>query len=67
MPDERRRARNCPSCGGKEVLRGNRIDGWAITVPARQGQVRGMRLAPFSDVCLDCGMVTLYVRIAEAK
>lgn len=67
MPAERRRGRKCPSCGGTAIARGSRVDGWAVVVPPEDEKGRETRLAPFSDVCRDCGMVTLYVRIGEAK
>jgi len=67
MPPERRRERKCPSCGSTALARGKRVDGWAVVVPPEQDKGRETRLAPFSDICRDCGMVTLYVRIGEVK
>lgn len=67
MPEDRRRERRCPSCGGTQLLRARRVDGWSVTVPATEEGPRDVRLAPFADVCYDCGMVTLFVRIADAR
>jgi uncharacterized protein (DUF433 family) len=67
MTKERRRERHCPSCGGKRVVRGTRIDGWAIAVPLKRGEEHPVSLTPFADVCPDCGMITLFVRIGDAR
>ena len=58
---ERRRRRVCPGCGSENLLRGYQATGLRVHV-ARDVEA-GVRV--FSNVCLDCGMVSFFVRKVE--
>ncbi len=64
---ERRKQRRCPSCGGHDLIRG-----WAVgnaTISAlvtREGEVAAP-LTPYADICTDCGMVSLFVRLDDIR
>lgn len=65
MSSERRRARRCPSCDSDSLMRGTRIEGWTIAVPPEGESSATTELPPYADVCRDCGMVSLFVRVGE--
>ena len=62
---ERRRLRNCASCWSDQIVRGTKVEGMAIPLgPGAQNG--GAGTAPvYANVCCECGMVTLFVRISE--
>jgi len=43
------------------------MDGCVVTVSTEGNTARELRLPAFADVCEDCGMVTLFIRVAEAR
>jgi hypothetical protein len=65
MSSERRRTRRCPSCDSDSLMRGTRIEGWTIAVSPEGDSSTAAHLPPYADVCRDCGLVCLFVRVAE--
>jgi|GEM_PF-2917480 len=61
--DRRRRPRRCPSCGGNNVGRGHQVEGIMITLVPASGGAPAVTVPAFSDICRDCGMVMLFVRL----
>jgi ribosomal protein S27AE len=59
---ERRRQRQCPSCGTASVLRGCRVPGVQIQVLTDDGQKRSAPIGLYSDVCMECGLTHFYAR-----
>jgi len=64
---ERRRARRCPSCGGANIMRGMQIEGVQIPLVRATEEGPAVAVPAYSDICGECGMVTLYVRVGEQK
>lgn len=62
---ERRRHRQCPSCGGTSMIRGCRVPGVQLQVVAPDGERRSDLIGLYSDVCVDCGLTSFYARRAE--
>jgi predicted RNA-binding Zn-ribbon protein involved in translation (DUF1610 family) len=62
----RRRPRVCPSCGGDTIVRGEQVEGVSVSVSPTSEAGPGASMPAYSDVCHDCGMVMLYVRVGEA-
>ena len=62
---ERRRKRQCPSCGGEGIIRGCRVPGVQLQVITSEGERRSGEIALYSDVCIDCGLTSFYARRAE--
>ena len=63
MPEERRRPRKCPSCGGDKILRGWQVPGIEVqrVPPSEAGPA--VLAEVYSDYCQECGMVLLYTRL----
>jgi hypothetical protein len=62
---ERRRRRTCPSCRGTNVIRGPKVGGLAIPLPHTGEGGKTLTADAYADVCYDCGMVTMFVRLSE--
>jgi hypothetical protein len=58
---ERRRQRSCPSCGASRLTRGRQTSG--LMVHMTDSVIEGVRV--FADCCLECGLVSFYVRLGE--
>jgi len=65
--NERRRFRTCHSCWSDRVIRSSRVDGVTVSVGplVPDGPVATAPL--YANVCRECGMVMLFVRLAEAE
>ncbi|MFB3880912.1 MAG: hypothetical protein ACE149_06595 [Armatimonadota bacterium] len=60
---ERRRRRQCPSCGGDRIVRGGLVEGVRVML-APQTEISEQLVSPvYSDTCGDCGMVMLFARV----
>lgn len=64
---ERRRPRTCPSCGGDLIVRGPQVEGVAVQLAPATEEGPGVSVPAYSDVCYDCGMVCLFVRVSHTK
>ncbi len=64
-PQDRRRQRRCPSCGGLSMIRGCRVPGVQLQIVSQQGEHRSGPIALYSDVCMDCGLTSFYARRGE--
>jgi hypothetical protein len=62
---ERRRQRQCPSCGATGLVRGCRVPGVQIQVVTDDGQQRSGLIGIYSDVCVECGLTSFYARRDE--
>jgi hypothetical protein len=62
---DRRRPRTCPGCGGGNILRGSRVEGVSISLVPPTEDSDAVVVPAYSDVCYDCGMVTLFARIGH--
>ena len=62
---ERRRQRQCPSCGAPGMIRGCRVPGVQIQVVTDDGQQRSGLIGLYSDVCMECGLTHFYARRRE--
>ena len=62
---ERRRQRQCPSCGATGLVRGCRVPGVQIQVVTDDGQQRSGLIEIYSDVCVECGLTSFYARRDE--
>jgi len=58
---ERRRQRSCPTCGATRLIRGWQTSG--LMVHMTDSVTEGVRV--FADCCLECGLVSFYVRFGE--
>ena len=67
MPKERRRSRKCPSCGGESIVRGSEVQGIGVTVTPQTEVSSAVTLPAYSDICYDCGLVSLFVRVGKFK
>ena len=63
---ERRRERRCPSCRGANVMRGPQVGGVVVPLPHASEGRQPVTTDAYADVCYDCGMVTMFVRLSEA-
>jgi hypothetical protein len=63
VPKERRRRRRCPSCGGEKITRGREVDGLLVTLVPQTEVSEAVDVPVYSDVCGECGLVTLFARI----
>ncbi len=63
--DERRRKRQCPSCGGTGMIRGCKVPGVQLQVVAEEGKHRSGLIDLYSDLCVDCGLTSFYARRPE--
>ena len=63
---ERRRERRCPSCGRDNVVRGPKVEGVAVPLPHASEGGNPVTTDAYADVCYDCGMVTMFVRLSES-
>jgi hypothetical protein len=66
VPTERRRARTCPSCGGSNIVRGREVEGLSICLVPATEESPEVTLPAYSDICYECGLVSLFVRIGHA-
>ena len=64
---ERRRPRLCPSCRGERIIRGPMVEGMSVSLAPATEEGPAVCVPVYSDICGDCGMVTLFVRVREAK
>ncbi len=62
---ERRRKRQCPSCGGSSMLRGCRVPGVQLQIVREDSGRRSGLISLYSDVCVDCGLTSFYARRGE--
>jgi hypothetical protein len=62
---ERRRRRRCPSCGGEKMTRGREVEGVLVKLASPAEDSEEVAVPAYSDVCGECGLVTLFVRIGE--
>ena len=62
---ERRRQRQCPSCGAASMIRGCRVPGVQIQVVTDDGEQRSAPIGLYSDVCMECGLTNFYARRTE--
>jgi hypothetical protein len=62
---ERRRKRQCPSCGGTSLIRACRVPGVQLQIVREDSGQRSGLIALYSDVCIDCGLTSFYARRAE--
>jgi len=62
---ERRRQRECPSCGGTGMIRGCRVPGVELQIVAHGSGHRSGPIHLYSDVCMDCGLTSFYARRPE--
>jgi hypothetical protein len=67
MSAERRRNRNCPSCGGTNLRRESRVPGWTVPTSPSEEVEQALHLNPYCDVCNDCGLLSLYVRLSDTE
>ena len=65
MPKEQRRPRRCPSCGGGNIVRGSEVQGISVTVTPQTEVSSAVTVPAYSDICYDCGLVSLFVRVGE--
>lgn len=65
--EERRRARQCPSCRGGTIVRGGQVDGISILLVPGTEESEAVTVPAYSDVCHDCGLVSLYVRVSPGS
>jgi len=63
--NDRRRARSCPGCGGSSIVRGTEVEGVAVTMVPPTEESAAVRVPAYCDVCYQCGMLTLFVRVSE--
>jgi ribosomal protein S27AE len=63
--EDRRLRRNCPSCGGKSLIRGCRVPGVQLQIVRDDGGQKSEPIALYSDVCVDCGLTSFYARRGE--
>jgi hypothetical protein len=61
---ERRRKRECPSCGAASMIRGCRVPGVQLQIVTGEGDRSGL-IGLYSDVCVDCGLTSFYARRSE--
>ena len=59
---ERRRPRQCPSCGATGIIRGCRVPGVQIQVVTDDGKQQSGPIGLYSDVCMECGLTHFYAR-----
>jgi hypothetical protein len=64
---ERRRIRSCPSCGGNNIVRGSEVQGVTVTMAPATEDSAAVRVPAYCDVCYECGMLTLFVRVSEGQ
>jgi len=62
---ERRRKRQCPSCGGSSLIRGCKVPGVQLQIVREDSGDRSGLIALYSDVCVDCGLTSFYARRGE--
>jgi len=62
---ERRRRRRCPSCGGEKITRGRVVEGVRVKLVPPTELSEEVSVPAYSDVCGECGLVTMFVRIAD--
>jgi ribosomal protein S27AE len=62
---ERRRKKQCPSCGGRSLIRACRVPGVQLQIVREDSGQRSGLIALYSDVCIDCGLTSFYARRAE--
>ena len=60
---ERRRRRRCPSCGGEKIVRGREVEGIRIGLVPQTEVSEPVVASVYSDICGECGMVTLFARV----
>ncbi len=65
--DNRRRNRRCPSCGGANIMRGTKVDGVTVSLVRDTEDSPAVKVPAFSDICGECGLVSLYVRVGEGQ
>lgn len=65
VTEERRRKRQCPSCGGTGTIRGCKVPGVQLQVVTEDGARRSGLIDLYSDLCLDCGLTSFYARRPE--
>lgn len=65
VTEERRRKRQCPSCGGTSMIRGCKVPGVQLQVVTEDGQHRSGLINLYSDLCVDCGLTSFYARRPE--
>jgi len=63
--EERRRKRQCPSCGGTGMIRGCKVPGVQLQVVTEDGERRSGLISLYSDLCVDCGLTSFYARRRE--
>ena len=64
---ERRRKRQCPSCGSSGMIRGCRVPGVQLQIVREDSGHRSGMIALYSDVCVDCGLTSFYARRGEVE
>lgn len=62
---ERRRKRQCPSCGGTSMIRACRVPGVQLQIVREDSGQRTGLIGLYSDVCVDCGLTSFYARRGE--
>jgi len=67
MTEERRRPHACPSCGGSTLVRGQAVEGMSIGLTPTTEEGPAVTVPVCSDVCYECGMVCLFVRVSQVK
>jgi hypothetical protein len=67
MERPRRRPRQCPSCSSRNIARGEEAQGVRIRMNSVRAGEPGADAPAYADICGDCGMVTLYVRVRDVE
>ncbi|MBN1460467.1 MAG: hypothetical protein JXA57_13105 [Armatimonadetes bacterium] len=62
---DRRRKKQCPSCGGTSTIRGCKVPGVQLQIVREDSGDRSGLIALYSDVCVDCGLTSFYARRGE--
>ena len=62
---DRRRRKQCPSCGGTSTIRGCKVPGVQLQIVREDSGDRSGLIALYSDVCVDCGLTSFYARRGE--
>lgn len=65
MGAERRRERKCPGCSGTNIARGTQVEGIAVCLVPPTEESEAVTVPVYSDVCYQCGMVTLFARVGS--
>jgi len=62
---ERRRRRRCPSYGSEKIARGREVECVRVRLASPTEDSEEVAVPAYSDVCGECGLVTLFIRVGE--